>query len=126
MKEHIRPEEAVSNREIHYAWEVGMPNSAQTFIGAAPFHFAGWHIEDTGVLDVGALDEMDPNVDMVGTIRMLLPRAYPLRDRPTLVFADTLDMSEEILESPKKVRKSEEMTSSADSPRVRDNHTLCM
>jgi len=49
-----------------------------TFIGATAFHFAAGKIEDTGVLDVGALDEMDPNVDMVGAIRMLLPRADPL------------------------------------------------
>lgn len=69
----------------------------QTFIGAAAVHFASGFVEDTGVLDVGALGEVDPNVDMVGTIHMLLPRADPLRDRPAFLFADTLDMSEEIL-----------------------------
>lgn len=69
----------------------------QTFIGATAFHFASGFVEDTGVLDVGALGEMDPNVDMVGTIGMLLPRAHPLRDRPAFLFADTLEMSEEIL-----------------------------
>lgn len=72
-----------------------------TFIGATACHFAAGKIEDTGVLDVGALGEVDPNVDMVGAIRMLLARAHPLRDRPAVLFADTLDMREEILQSPK-------------------------
>lgn len=37
-------------------------------------------------------------MDIVGAIRMLLARAHPLRDRPTFLFADTLEMCEEILD----------------------------
>lgn len=97
--------------------------SDQTFIGAAPVHFASGFVEDTGVLDVGALDEVDPNVDMVGAIRMLLARAHPLRDRPSFLFADTLEMCEEIL-TRQQVTSSDDVI--ADLPPERDNHTLCM
>lgn len=99
--------------------------SWQTFIGATAFHFAAGKIEDTGVLDVGALGEVDPNVDMVGTIRMLLARAHPLRDRPLLLFADTLDMSEEIL-TRQQMTSSDDVSNDVSLPRERDSHTLCM
>lgn len=73
------------------------------------------------ILDVGALDEVDPNVDMVGAIRMLLARANPLRDRPAFLFADTLEMCEEILDGA--IRRSND---DVIIPPERDNHTLCM
>lgn len=68
-----------------------------TFIGAASFHFATGKIEDSRVLYVGPLHEMDSNVNMMGTIRMLLARANPLRNGPAFFLADTFHMAEQIL-----------------------------
>jgi len=89
---------------------------------------------------------MDPNVDMVGTIHMLLPRADPLRDRPALLFANALEICEEILEGA--IRRSNEAEQQGGAmrrsnkaeqrggairrsnydviiPRERDSHILC-
>lgn len=60
----IRNVENVSN-QVKPRISNGTKVASHTFIGAASGHFAGGHIEDTGVLDVGTLGEMEPNMDMV-------------------------------------------------------------